>query len=469
MSKHTHRAVCGLLAILILLSAAFFCPTACEAAASEIAPLPSLDDVGAVLFFHIDSGFTLAEKNTAIILPAGPTGKIVAGLIACEVFAARLDEEVVVTQEMIKGSSGYRLWAKETGNILLTVEDLLYAAICGSYNDAFDALGCLIAGDKQEFIRQMNTRATECGAKNTNYADISGILDASVTTAEDTAAIARVAAANPLYTRITATESYRRNGLSIYNRNSLISAHETNLYYNPKCKGMNAGYTNRAGNCAVTLIKSTGGNYICVLLGGREGEDGTNYAYRLTNTLIRWVDTSYTFLEIISPETVVCTLPVTVSDLITEVEIKVKESLFYFLPASTKLGEELTYSIRLDHTTLEAPFPQGMKVGYVAIVYRGKVIGNATLYTASTAERSSFIGNLQAMQDSLKSRAFLAGAICFALLTIAWLLTEYLIIHSRRHRWDKYFSEKLEAPERMARKPRPPRPEQDAQEQRRKR
>jgi D-alanyl-D-alanine carboxypeptidase len=336
---------------------------------------------------------------------------------------------------------------------VLTIENLLYAAICGSYNDAFHVLGVLIAGSTQNFINQMNDRAAACGATDTTYAvDISGYRDASVTTAEDTARIALIAAQNELYVKIASASSYRKNGLSIDNRNALISGKETNLYYNAKCRGMSAGYTNRAGNCVVSLYESNGGHYVGVVLGGADGDDGTNHAYALSNSLIRWVDKTYTYLEILSPDTVICTLPVTVSDLTSEIEVKARESIRYFLPADCEVGKDVIYSLRLSYTSLEAPVTEGIPVGYVAILYQGKVIGSATLYTAGSAERSSFVSSLNAMQDLIKSRRFLAGAIFFVVVTTAWLTTEALLLRRRRHRWDKYFSEKLEAPERMARK-----------------
>lgn len=445
------RTLCFVFAVLWLFSLFLF-PISAEERQTD--PLPSLDNALAVRFFHIDSGFEIASKNAESILPAGPTGKVVAGLIACEVLGSHLNETVIITENMIADSAGYRL-KLEVGE-MLTVEDLLYAAICGSYNDAFDALGVLISGTKQDFVSRMNARAVECGATNTNYADVSGILDASTTTVNDTARIALVAAQNELYTRITATASYKKNGYSIDNRNSLISGKDTNLYYNAKCRGMSAGYTNLAGNCAVTLSKSEGGNYICVVLGGADGPDGTNHAYALTNSLIRWVDRTYTYLEIISPETVVCSIDVTVSDLITSLEVKTNESLYYFLPADCNVGDELTYSLRLTHPSLEAPVAEGMHVGYVAILYQGKVIASAPLYTAGSAERSSFISSLKSMQSLVKSRPFVAGGSFFLLAMLGWILTEFLIRRHRHRRWDKYFSEKLEAPERMARRRRPP-------------
>ena len=358
----------------------------------------------------------------------------------------------MITEGMIADASGYRL-KLEVGD-LLSVEDLLYAAICGSYNDAFDALGVLIAGNKQDFILQMNTRAAELGATATTYTDISGILDTSTTTVNDTLTIARVAAEHPLYVRIASAASYRKNGLSIDNRNALISGKETNLYYNAKCRGMNAGYTNRAGNCAVTLFESNGGHYLSVILGGRDGADGTNHAYALTNRLMSWVDRTYTYLELISPETVVCTLPVTVSDLTTEVEIKARESLYSFLPSHCEIGKDITYSIRLSYTELEAPVTEGMHVGYVAILYEGQILASTPLYTAGTAERSSFVSSLRAMRALTGSRPFVAGAVFFVVVAGGWLLIEYLLQRKRHNRWNKYFSDKLEAPEELARKQR---------------
>ena len=411
-------AVCTVLCLLFFLIPL---PTSAQSAS-----LPSMAEAGAVYFYHLEEQSVICEKDANRIVDAGPTVKIMAGFLACRALENRLQEPVTVTADMIRQAAGYRLYI-QTGDVL-TVEQLLYAALCGSYNDAFHVLAWTVADDLESFVSLMNAAAKDLGATNTVFTDPSGVDDKSMTTAEDLARIALAACENELYMRICSTAKYEFSGSlaldsrTIYNRNALIASNATTKYYNARCHGMSAGTTTRGGNCVVTLAKDEGQSYLCIVLGGMEDEN-TQYGYTVVNRLIDWVYNTYAYMEVISPETVICTLPVTVSDMTTEIEIKTTEALSCRLPAGLEIGKDITYSIRLLHTSLEAPVTEGTFVGYVAVMYDGKVLGTLSLYTAGSAERSSIISNLQAIQNLTKNRKVVAGSIFFLTVLTGWIVT----------------------------------------------
>ena len=148
-------------------------------------------------------------------------------------------------------------------------------------------------------------------------------------------------------------------------------------------------------------------------------------------------------MDVITPDTVICTLPVTVSDLTAEVEIKTDCTLSCYLPAHVDPEKDIIYSICLTYPSLEAPVTAGTPVGYVAVMWNGKTLGTAPLYTAQDAERSSFVSSLKRIQSLTESRAFISGTIFFCLAFGGWMLVEYLIRRRKRHKWDKYFSTKI--------------------------
>ena len=86
---------------------------------------------------------------------------------------------------------------------------------------------------------------------------------------------------------------------------------------------------------------------------------------------------------------------------------------------------------------------EGEHVGYVAILWNGKTLGTVPLYTAGTAERSSFVSSLKSIQSLTQSRVFRAAAIFFAVSLAAWITVECILVRYRRHKWDKYFSMKM--------------------------
>ena len=149
-------------------------------------------------------------------------------------------------------------------------------------------------------------------------------------------------------------------------------------------------------------------------------------------------------MDILTPDTVICTIPVTVSDMVTEVEVKTDQTLTAYLPSTATVGKEITYSIRLMHTELEAPVEVGIFVGYVAVLYNGEIIDTLPLYTASTAERSSFVSSLKAISALFESRRVVAGCIFFVVVLVAWITAEALWIRHNHRRWNKYFSSKID-------------------------
>ena len=409
---------------------------------SEETALPSLQEANAVYFYHLETSSTVLSKNQDAVISAGSTVKIMAGLLFCEQLEGRLKDTVIITKSMVANASGYRYNMKAGEEY--SVEELLYLALCGSYNDAYDALAVYIADSKEAFLEQMNQRAAALGTKNALFSDISGVADNSQTTVTDLFTIALTAYHNELYMQISATLRYKlSDGTTIKNRNELISS---NTYYNDKCKGMSAGSTARAGNCVVTVADNGSESYLCIVMGGQNGENEQNFGYVIANRMIDWVYKTYSYMEVITPETVICTIPVTVSDLTSEIEVRAKESLSCYLPAGLVIGEDITYSIRLIHTELEAPVAEGMPVGYVAVLWNGKTLGTVPLYTAGTAERSGFVSSLKSIQALTEGRAFRAGAIFFTTVFIGWMVTEYILLRQRRHKWDKYFSAKMSPP-----------------------
>ena len=128
------------------------------------------------------------------------------------------------------------------------------------------------------------------------------------------------------------------------------------------------------------------------------------------------------------------------------VEVKTHETLSCYLPKDLEIGVDITYSIRLMYSSLEAPVSEGTFVGYVAVLWNDQTLGTIPLYTAGAAERSGFVSALMNIRALTESRVFCAGAIFFAVTLVAWIVTEYVIILRKRHKWDKYFSEKMNPP-----------------------
>ena len=452
------RLIRKVIAFVLALSCLLSIGSLWAGAEDAVESFPDTSEASAVYFYHLESGRCMGAKNETQRLPAGSTVKLLAGMIFCEKLGQQLQDVVQIQAEMLQGVSGY-CYSMKAGEVY-TVEQLLYLSVCAGYNDAFYVLAYLIGGgDVSAFVDQMNLRARELGANDTAVTDPTGILDSSFTSAMDLFRISQAAIENELYLRLSGSEHYYDESLQknkpLYNRNALISkAQDEGRYYNSKCKGLTAGFTNLGGWSVVALSQSENDRYLCVVLGGAEGE-GKNpekYGYVVANRLIKWGYDNYRYVEVLNEDTVICSIPVEVSDVTDSVEVKPLEALSFYLPADAEVGKDVYFNIRLTCESLEAPVEVGTHVGYVAVIYDGEILGTVAIYTAQSAERSGFVSRLTQIRKLTESRAARAGLIFFAVGLIAWILTEYVVKRAKRHKWDRYFSEKIDTSETFLKK-----------------
>lgn len=433
------RVACLLVSLLLLLCALPF-----SSSAEEITP-PSMEEASAVYLKHLESDLVVASKNEKMVVGAGSTVKIMSGLLLCEKLSDRMQESIVITEELyaeIPKSHGRSL-KLEVGETV-TVEQLIWAAICSSYNDAYYVLAAIASGSVQNFKAEMNARAIAMGLSNTTFDDVTGIIDGSRTTAEEVAKIALVAYQNAYYMTVCDAayfDFYSSHKSKTETNNNKLASQE-------KYVGMNAGSTTRDGNCVVTFAKQNNQVYVCVVMGGKE-IDNIEFGYRITTRVVDWAFSTYTYMQILTPNTKICTLDVTASDTASSVDVVVKDELHAYLPKGLEIGKDIIYSIRLTETELEAPVQKDQFVGYVAVLYNGQILGTAPLYTAGEATRSSIGSGLGAIRSWLENRAVIAGIVFFVVGVSVYLIIEYILQRKRHKRWDRYFSNKVELPDYM--------------------
>ena len=402
---------------------------------------PSVAEAESVLFLHLQSETEILSSNKNAPVHAGATVKTMSGLVLCELLAGRTSDWVSITDQMVSGVKGYR-YGFAAGDSL-TAKDLLYAAICGGYNDAYQILAYYTCGSPQELLNRMNTRAVDVGANNTHFADYTGIEDASVTTASDLMKIALSAYKNDFYLGICSAESYTlpstrsKASTKIDNRNGLISSSK---YHLSGCLGICAGTTD-GSDALVAIANRDGEGYACVVLGCKSG---SNLHYTVASRLFDWAYRSHTYLKIINKKDVITRIPITVSDQATYLDVKTDEDFSAYLPSGATVGKEVTLSIRLTQSSLEAPVADHTFVGYVAVQYNSANLAMLPLYTAGSAERSSLISRILSVKILTENRGARAGIIFFVLAMGSWVGFGFLRAYRRRHKWDKYFSDKTE-------------------------
>ena len=397
----------------------------------------------AVYMYDITHNAALFDYNSDKMLNTSTSAKIMMGLVLCEALENRLDETVTVTSKMLDGVKGSCMKPALSVGEQMSVDSLLYAALCGSYNDAAYVLADVAFGERSELVSAMNRKASELGAKNTKYTNPLGYPDNAEmkTTALDVFKIAAEAQKNELYMRYASAEKYtcektnKAEKRYIYNRNSLVSGSTYSYYYNSNCIGMNAGYSGEDGGWSVvTSVNDEGVEYLIIVLGGKESADETEvYAYEIANKLADYVCDEYNYVRIYKKDQEVGMTKVGLTALNTDnAPYLAADDLKIYVHSSVDLHKDVIYRVHYTQKDIKAPIEAGTKIGVMQAIYDGQVIGECDLVLRESYERNGIMSFIQSLFDYTQSRAFVASVVFFAISFIFTVV--YLRVKGRRIR-----------------------------------
>lgn len=201
----------------------------------------------AYVLMDLETGRILAEKNAHQRMFPASTTKTMTALVA--VSQGDLDRVVTIGPNPPKtGESSVYLKQGEK----LTLRDLVRAALIKSANDSCVAIAEGVAGNVPAFVKLMNAKAKELGARDTHFANPHGLHDAShYTTAYDLALIGRAALKYPFFNRTIKTQKVFIPGPIKTKGPRLLVNHNRLLFRWPECDGVKTGYTKQAGKCLI--------------------------------------------------------------------------------------------------------------------------------------------------------------------------------------------------------------------------
>ncbi len=181
----------------------------------------------------------------------------------------RLDEPVTVTAEAA-GMGGSQVYLKE--HEVFPLDELLYAMMIQSANDAAAAVAIHCAGTRAAFVERMNRRAAELGMTATKFHSVHGLPPAAgqspdVTTARDFARLCLHLARRPDVFRYTSlrTRPFRGTNMIMQTHNNLLGSF-------PGCDGFKTGYFRAAGYSIAATAQRDGARVIAVVLGSTSKE-----------------------------------------------------------------------------------------------------------------------------------------------------------------------------------------------------
>lgn len=206
-------------------------------------------------------GRPLLEKNATEKMGPASTTKLMTALVVLDMCSPSDEVHVPAEAVGIEGSSVY-LQAGE----ILTIEQLLYALLLASANDAATALAIFCAGSVEAFCEKMNEKAAALGLLDTHFCNPHGLADEKhYTTARDLAVIAAEVLRNPLLRMIVSTykKTIPLNGDEgtrvLVNHNKLLRLYDGAI-------GCKTGFTKKTGRTLVSAAERDGLLLIAVTL-----------------------------------------------------------------------------------------------------------------------------------------------------------------------------------------------------------
>jgi D-alanyl-D-alanine carboxypeptidase (penicillin-binding protein 5/6) len=210
-----------------------------------------------------NSGTVLYKKNeNEKIAPASIT-KIMTLLLVMEAIdkgKMKLEDMVSVSDHASK-MGGSQIWLKPGEK--MSVNDLLKATAIASSNDASVALGEVIGGTEEGFVKLMNKRAKDLGMKDTNFKNACGLdAEGHLTTAHDIGIMSMELLKYEKITEYTSVwmDSLRGGATELVNTNNLVRFYDG-------CNGLKTGTTDDAGSCLSASAKRGDMQIISVTLG----------------------------------------------------------------------------------------------------------------------------------------------------------------------------------------------------------
>lgn len=138
-----------------------------ERNSAEISPVIKAK---AAIAVDLENGLVLYEKNIHDPLPIASLTKLMTAVIVLE--ENDLKDVVKVSKDAAK-TEGSKIWLAPDEKI--TVEDLLYAVMIPSANDAAVALAENNSETEQKFVGKMNKKALELGLIGSNFINATGL------------------------------------------------------------------------------------------------------------------------------------------------------------------------------------------------------------------------------------------------------------------------------------------------------
>lgn len=321
------------------------------------------------ILYNMNDESVIYEKNSDEIVQIASLTKIVTAITVID-NVEDLNEQVVITNDMLKGLDGYAKIGLKDGD-KLSYLDLLYALMLPSAADAAQALAIQTSGSIEEFSNLMNQKVSEIGVTNSKFDNpIGKDSENNYSTAKDLSKILIYSLKNDIFKTIFNSNSYKIESL-----NKIVK--KTITHYNTDTSligGSKTGFTYEAGRCLASTTTLEGVDYLLITLGA---DINSEYHAIDTVNLYDYYSSNYGYITILSKEDLLKTIKVKNSKIKTY-DILSKEDVELYLE-KTISKENLTYKYD-GIEELNKKIKNGDKLGKVSVLNNDKIIYEFDVY-----------------------------------------------------------------------------------------
>lgn len=256
------------------------------------------------LLYCVESGQTLYEKNADTPVPPASVTKLMTALVVLE-HEPDLSRTTTVSQTAVaieRDSTHIALVPGEQ----VTLQDMMYATLMQSANDAANVLAEAVGGTQAEFAAMMNQRAAQLGCTGSHFENAHGLdADGHLVTARDLARITAALLNDPRFIEIAGAQVYtmpatnkQAEARTFYTKQRMLRA--DSAFYNPYAIAGKNGYTTKAQHTQCMVARKDGLTWIAVSLGS---SGNMYYPWRDMRTLFAYALNQFQAVTL-SPEQV---------------------------------------------------------------------------------------------------------------------------------------------------------------------
>ena len=400
----------------------------------------------AALLVDRTSGTVLYSLNQDEQLYPSSLVKVVSALLVLEAVEEgklSLDQQIPATATALAATVGATVGIDE--GELLTVRELLACMLVVSANDASNILAEAVAGSVENFVTLMNQRARELGCTNSNFTNPTGEHnDNMYTSAWDMYLITEEAMRHEDFLPICDSADFiipatnTSDERHLRTTNYLLSNWWAIGYMYRDAHGIKDSSSTQAGHCLITTAAKNDLDLISVMLGAKKvtlDNGKTQYqSFSETTRLMKWGFSSFSYQTILTPNDMLASMPVTMSDS-DAVALHSAKEITVLMPV-VLAPEDLTRTIRFKTKSVEAPVEVGQQLAEVELSYGEDVYAVVPLVALNSVAVSENMVMERNVQEFFQ-RAEVKIAIISVVLLIVMFLFWRLTFGRRRYRYGK--------------------------------